>query len=108
MDSTAKRVELSDGQWAEIRTKPKLGDIRYQQEEAARRGYTNQTLDNLARLEKCIVRWSFDREVDADALDELVPEDALLMLEAMTGTDPNASTPSSDGTEAESSEESHL
>jgi len=94
--ATPNRVELSDGQWAEVRTNAKLRDQAEVERIARERGFDSDYLDAMERLRLRIVKWSHG-EVTTDAILDLDVEDGNALFSAMRDADPNGSTPSSDG-----------
>jgi hypothetical protein len=96
-NGTTKRVELSNDQWAVLRTKTTVGDVRFQREQAHARGFDDSVLDGLSIIERMIVEWSFGA-VTREAIDALTEEDAVnLMTAARDDGRPNPSTPSLSG-----------
>lgn len=96
--SSTKRVALSNGQWADLRTKSTVGDVRFQREEAHRRGFDDVVLDGLSLIERLIVEWSYG-EVSRSTIDALSEEDAVTLINAQRSDDdrPNPSRRSSAG-----------
>lgn len=82
-----KRIELQDGQWAEIRMTPAVtaADMRLSQLSRVRdeRGI-DLFLDTLATFPTRIVQWSFG-PVDQATIDALGSEDTMTLLRAMVG-----------------------
>ena len=97
MDDDTRRVELSNGNWAVLRTKSTVGDVRFQREEAHRRGFEDPVLDGLALVQRLIVEWSYG-DVTIEAIDALTEEDAVALVNIQRNAErPNPSRPSSDG-----------
>ena len=98
-NGTTKRVELSNDQWAVLRMKSTVGDVRFQREQAHARGFDDAVLDGLSIIERLIVEWSFGA-VNHETIDALTEEDAVILMNAYRGTDdgrPNPSSTSSSG-----------
>lgn len=101
MAEETKRVELSDGGWAEVRThRFDVADLRNQRADAVKRGFEDKTLDGLAVLKGRIVAWSFG-EVTDEAINQIALDDAMTLLGVVNGSDdgpPNSSSSSRRGT----------
>lgn len=97
MSVATRRIELSDGGWAEVR-RAKMKDSIEVENERRSRGAENDMMDALVKMRCCIVSWS-KGAVTIDELLELDDADALEIMRAMNDRDPNASTPSSAGGE---------
>lgn len=91
-----QRIELSDGHWAEIRTRLTVADLKYQRQKARERGYDDEALDGLALLPRVVTSWSYG-EVDEDTADGVPIEDATAILQAATPVGEASSTSSSAG-----------
>jgi hypothetical protein len=96
-----QRVELANGQWAVLRTTPKVRD-GVEREAAQRERGPNPLLDSVLLLRQRITAWSFGDEVTDDGVQDLDDEDALTLLQVLVPTandtpDPNASSPSRSG-----------
>lgn len=96
-----KRVELSNGNWAEVRQSTLVLDVKHQRIEQHKRGFADQTLDELATLRTKIVAWSLAESVTDELIDVLTVADVITLLQAANGTDdesPNSSSTSPSGT----------
>ncbi len=95
MDS--KRITLTKGNWAEVRSNITVGDLRYQRQVAHDRGFEDQLLDGIALLKRVVISWSFG-DVTDEAIDELSMDDATTLITGVTVTSGETpSTSSSDG-----------
>ncbi len=98
-----KRVELSNGQWAEIRLNVSAADLYATQLARVReRREFDLFLDTLASFKTKIVQWSLG-PVTQDLVDGLSEEDTFTLAQAIVAGDakeevPNESAPSSAGT----------
>ena len=93
-----RRVELSDDQWVELRTKRIAADVRYQREQRHLRGdYDDDVLDELSLVEARVAAWTLTEKVPADMtlrreiLDRLTEDDTLKLILANKGVDPKDS-----------------
>ena len=91
-----RRVELSDGGWADVRTFTTVGDVRWQRQRAHERGYEDTTLETLDSIQRFVTAWSYG-EVTEAVLDSLPSPDALALLNAINEPRPNPSSLSSNG-----------
>lgn len=94
-ESPAKRVELSDGKWVELRKARLVADVRHQRERRHERGdYDDDVLDELSLIEARVVAWSYGEKVPADMglrriiIDALEEDDALKLIMANKGITP--------------------
>ncbi len=96
------RVELSNGNWAELRETPiTVADIRFSREKAHERGFDDVTLDMVDLFPRLITEWSFGA-VDDATIDALCIDDLTVIRDTINNsrkkTSKNGSTPSSAGT----------
>lgn len=96
-----KRIELADGNWAELKTNLTVGDLRRQRAVAHNRGFSDEVLDGLDLLKSSIDSWSFGAVSD-EAIDALSMRDGRALVEAMRemgeAGQTTSSSSSSDGT----------
>lgn len=100
MAEETKRVELSDGGWAEVRTRAKLRDAVDVIEAARERGFEDDYMNAMVRLQVRIVDWSYG-PVTLDRVLDLYADDATVLFGVINGedaADPNSSSPSPSGT----------
>ncbi|MDP9192304.1 MAG: hypothetical protein M3P06_11455 [Acidobacteriota bacterium] len=92
---TTKKVELSNERWIELRTTKILSDVRYQLEDRHKRGFADETLDELAAIEARIVGWNFTEALPSDMklrrqiLDGLSEDDGIKLVMANRGVEPD-------------------
>ena len=94
---TTRRVELSDGNWIELRRKRTVADARHQRMRRHERGdFDDDTLDELSLIEARVAAWSFmdgkvpsDMNLRAQIIDGLEEEDAIALVLANRGVDEN-------------------
>jgi hypothetical protein len=96
-NTPTRRVELSDGNWIELRTRILGADYRVMREAAHRRGFSDVMLDFMAALPGLTIASSFG-EVTDEVVDRLPTDDLLKLLATQAeDTGPNPSTRSSGG-----------
>lgn len=92
---TTRRVELSDGNWIELRRKRIVADARHQRMRRHERGgFDDDTLDELSLIEARIEAWSFmdgvvpaDMDLRTKVLDGLDEDDAIELVMANRGVE---------------------
>lgn len=99
--NTKPRIELKNGQWADLKDEPlNGGDLRAQRMAAHVRGFPDEALDGFVLILRKVVAWSFG-PVD-DATLDTIPLDAVTsILEVMNADEQPPLESSSAGTETE-------
>lgn len=95
-----QRIELKNGEWAEISRGMKVADLRAQRNAVHERGYEDNILDGLALVRRKITAWSLG-DISDEAIDSLDLDDAQTLINAINGSDddsPNSLSTSPDGT----------
>ena len=99
-DDKIKRVQLRDGQWADVKLRTTVGDIRRQQKHIEERGHPDSMLDAFVVW---IEKWSLGDTVTDDLISALDVDDAAeISTVARAGRDddnPNSSSTSPNGTQ---------
>jgi hypothetical protein len=98
-----KRVELSDGNWVEVRTRINIADAEvFEQARLARDGKPSELLDSLAVFERLVKAWSYPQQITPQTIREAIAVEDLQTITTVIGEaqSPPTSAASSDGTPA--------